>query len=728
MRLTHYFQENRVRYRHYLLLLLLCLLAYWPLTFGIFSVKNDAIHYFLPYRFSISEALRNGEWPFWSPYIYNGNPVMGDMQSGAWNPVVWLFSAIGRYDITLFHAENLLYIFLGAAGMYKLTSRLYSHANTALLLSASYMLSGFMLGGQLINWLAAAAFLPFVLHYYLLTLQQASYSNAVKTGIALYLLFTAGYPSFFILTGYLLLIIFIVHFVTQVREKNNSAYPVGRLILQQLLVIVVFALLSLPAILSFIDLLPYYERGAGTGYAAAASNAFDPQHFLTLLFPATIKSNDILSATDITCRNIYFGLLPLLLLVALPPRMNRRNILLLLLALFAVLFSMGNLTPVRELCYRYVPLLDTFRHPSQMRLFVILAVLLLAAPGIKRLLNGELSAAEYNRIKIILWSVSTALIITLAVAVTRSTLAAKIQDLRTHGWRASLKGIIESVSLADTIVISAVLQLLFLAGMLLWFKKIFSSVTWVIIYWTANLFIMAQMVLPASFVSKVSPREINAILYESPKGFPADQLQRSLAENSKDAFVRFDVSGLQYFYNKKPGISKVTNSPAFLTQQDQFIQTELLYNYVAGKPIVYLADTVLGLSDTSRLLSAGNCNYAFADKTSFSSVCNADDIAKVIKLSSNRFTIETASADSSFLVLTQNFYHFWKVSIDGMEGNVIKTNMSFMGVIVPAGKHTIIFDFVPTVIKRALLVQLAFILLLLAAGIVYFFKRSKHQS
>src|SRR5687768_13370870 len=149
---------------HYFLLLVICLLAYWPITFGFFSVKNDAIHYFLPYRFQISETIRNGELPFWNPYIYQGYPVYGDMQSGAWNPVVWFFSLFGRYDITIFHFENLLYIFTGSFGMYKLANWFSKDANTSFLVSVAYMLSGFMLGGQLINWLAAAAFIPFVIY------------------------------------------------------------------------------------------------------------------------------------------------------------------------------------------------------------------------------------------------------------------------------------------------------------------------------------------------------------------------------------------------------------------------------------------------------------------------------------------------------------------------------------------------------------------------------------
>src|SRR5258705_10592120 len=254
MRLSNSLKENKVHYKNYLLLLVICLLAYWPLSFGLFSVKNDAIHYFLPYRFNISEAIRNGEFPFWSPYVYLGNPVYGDMQSGAWNPVVWLFSFIGRYDITLFHYENLLYIFLGGVGLYKLTNRLVAHSHTALLIAASYMLSGFMLSGQLINWLAAAAFLPFVIHYYLQTLRIASYSNAAKTGIALFFLLTAGYPSFFIITGYILLALFILTVIDRSRNKEPAAISWKKFFLQQFVIILVFAGLALPAIVSFIDL------------------------------------------------------------------------------------------------------------------------------------------------------------------------------------------------------------------------------------------------------------------------------------------------------------------------------------------------------------------------------------------------------------------------------------------------------------------------------------------
>jgi hypothetical protein len=505
--------QNKVHYKSYLLLLIIALLAYWPLTFGVFSVKNDAIHYFLPYRFQISETLRNGEWPLWNPYIYLGYPVQGDMQSGAWNPIVWIFSLISRYDLTLFHFENLLYIFLGGVGMYKLTNRQVEHSGTAFLIAVSYMLSGFMLGGQLINWLAAAAFFPFVIYYYLETIHRRSYKYSIKTGIAFYLLFTSGYPSFVIITGYILLFLFILKVIHYARDKDSNFSLWKDFALKHFLFLLIFAALALPAIVSYAELLPYYQRGNGTSYQSSITNSFEWRHLLSLIFPTTINANDVSTSTDLTCRNIYSGLFTLIILAAFPPKLNRRNILLICLLLFAFLFSLGDATPIRKICYNLVPLMDTFRHPSQMRLFIIFSILLLASPGLKRLLTNSLSKEDLMKLKKLTWIITTSIFIILIIALTQSALLKNISGLNFSELRITLKNIIDSISFSDGIAVSALVQLFFLTAFLLlvrkslFYKKIFFYL------WIANMFVMVQFLLPATFVSKTSPKEINAFIH-----------------------------------------------------------------------------------------------------------------------------------------------------------------------------------------------------------------------
>lgn len=720
MRLPISLQQNKTHYKNYFLLLVICLLAYWPLTFGFFTVKNDAIHYFLPYRFQIGETIRNGELPFWNPYIYLGYPVHGDMQSGAWNPIVWIFSFLGRYDITSFHFENLLYIFLGGVGMYKLTNRLAAHTSTALLIAVSYMLSGFMLSGQLINWLAAGAFLPFVIHYYLQTLRSASFSNAIKTGIALYFLLVAGYPSFLIITGYILLLFFILTVINRLRQKETIAIPWKKFIFQHLLIIIIFTGLSLPAIVSFIDLLPYYQRGGGAGYTDVVQNSFELQHLFSFIFPSAIKASDMISATDVTCRNMYIGLFVLIILVSIPPKFNRRNILLTLLAIFALLFSLGDATPVRKICYHIIPLMDTFRHPSQMRLFLLFAILLLAAPGLKKFLTGNLSTIKLKRLRQLTGVLVIAFATITVIALFQSGFLKNISGATLIEIRGAIKNLFDHTTLADAIAINSIIQLTFLIAFFLLFKKTINHKVFFFALWVVNLFVMAQLVLPVTFVGKTSPKEINAIICSSPKGFPVAGLENSIAVNSKDATADFDKMALRYFYNKKIGISHITNSPSFLTEQELFLQNSFMYNYVASLPVVYIADSIVQVKDTASIDSGKGCRYAFTEtfKPGGIGCVTNNNTALIKKMSANRFEIEADVTSSSFLVLTQNYHHYWGVSVDGKPAIIYKTNNSFMGTPLSAGKHSIVFCYSPSNTLKIIWVFPATVIILLIAGAV----------
>jgi len=729
MNITGIFQQKHDQYRNYLFLLIICLLTYWPLTFNIFSVKNDAIHYFLPYRFNISEAIRNGEWPFWSPYIYLGNPIYGDMQSGVWNPFVWLFSCISRYNITLFHWENLLYIFLAGAGMYKLVNRLTVHTHAAFLIAVSYMLSGFMLSGQLINWLASAAFIPFVVHYYTLLLKTARNGSAIKTGIALFFLFTAGYPSFFITTCYILLFLFIITIVRKLILKESETAKWSLFYLQHLLLILVFVGLSLPAIVSYIDLLPYYQRGSGVSYTEAVINSFEWQHFLSVLFPSSISATDISSSTDISFRNVYTGIFPLLILFTFPPRPNRKNILLIGLALFAVLFSLGDLTPLRKLCYDYLPLMNTFRHPSQVRLFFIFAVLLLAAPGLSELIKNYSNNQIISTLNFPAIIITGIILLITIIAIVQSGIPVFFKPINNNAITTSIKDIIDNISLSDAVIINGIIQLAFIASFALWIRKTRRKIGVFSLLWIVNLFIMSQFSLPATFVGKTAPKEINALINNSPAGYPPEGLENTISENSKSATDDFNKIALLYFYNKKIGISKTVNSPAFLHQQEQFINNELLYNYIASFPVVYIADQTLSLKDSNKLITKNSCNYAITDTVLVTNrTCDKPIKAQIIKLSANKFEIETEMNRQGFLVLTQNYNHNWKVTVNKRPAVIYKTNLSFIGTLLATGKHKIIFEFFPANTEKAIWIMCSTILTLLLLGTVSLVRQSKNPN
>ena len=434
----------------------------------------------------------------------------------------------------------------------------------------------------------------------------------------------------------------------------------------------------------------------------------------------------MVTATDVTCRNVYTGIFTLLVLGAFPPKLNRRNILLILLALFSLLFSMGDATPVRKICYNILPLMDTFRHPSQMRLFFIFAILLLSAPGLKLLMNQNASGTELRKIKSIAWVTGGAILLITILACTDSTLLKQMHGFSFSDVKEAFKNVIENISLADAIVINGLIQLIFVAvflfraGSFSRHKKLFSML------WIANLFIMAQLILPLTFVSKTSPREINSRVHASPKGFPTTGLEKSIGENSRDALEHFDKIALSYFYNKKIGISRINNSPAFLDEQNQFLKSGLLFNYVSSMPVAYIADTVVQLKDTNILNLANPCNLAFADAIpGIKSNCSDENTAFIKKISSNRFEIETQTSSTSLLVLTQSWHPHWKAWIDNKQAIIYKTNISFIGTPLPPGKHSVVFKFCPTNTMKAIWVMFAMIALLIIIGTVSLIRQYK---
>jgi hypothetical protein len=344
------------------------------------------------------------------------------------------------------------------------------------------------------------------------------------------------------------------------------------------------------------------------------------------------------------------------------------------------------------------------------------------------MLSENSTVSGFNKIKSIAWIAGGSILLITILAFTDSTLLKQITGFGLSGIRERLKIVIENISLADTIAINGLIQLVFIAAFLFWakkysrYKKIFS------LLWIANLFIMAQLVLPITFVSKTSPHEINSFIHASPKGFPTIDLEKPIGENSVDALDHFDKIALSYFYNKKIGISGINNSPSFLDEQNQFLKSKIIYNYISSKPVVYMADSVLSERDSLMLDPDATCTYAITDlPIVVADSCTRTNKAILKNISANRFEIETESYSTCLLVLTQSYHHHWKVWVDGLQREIYKTNFSFMSTSVPAGKHKVIFQFYPSNTLKALWVMLAMIAILIIAGTVSLIRQYKSR-
>src|SRR5215203_1400281 len=140
--------------KDYCFILCIIIIIYWPVALMVFSLKNDAINYFLAIRYNISDSIQNGFFPFWSSYINLGYPLHGDMQSGVWNPLVLLLSLIRKYDIYWLHTETIIVIFIAGISIYHLLKYLKLDKVITLAGSTAYLANGYIVdSGQFLNWL-----------------------------------------------------------------------------------------------------------------------------------------------------------------------------------------------------------------------------------------------------------------------------------------------------------------------------------------------------------------------------------------------------------------------------------------------------------------------------------------------------------------------------------------------------------------------------------------------
>jgi len=67
---------------------------------------------------------------------------------------------------------------------------------------------------------------------------------------------------------------------------------------------------------------------------------------------------------------------------------------------------------------------------------------------------------------------------------------------------------------------------------------------------------------------------------------------------------------------------------------------------------------------------------------------------RVAAFNANELRLETHLEDEKFLVYNDAYSKNWKVFIDGQESELLRTNVSFKGVWVPKGHHTVEFKYI----------------------------------
>lgn len=708
---------------------LITAIIFWPLSFHLFTLKNDALTYYYPIRTLISDALNNKELPLWTPFINMGYPLHADMQSGAFNPVIWIFSFCTNYSLYGFHLEFLSYLTFAGIGFYFLCKEFgYSHY-TSLIIGLAYEFSGFMTDSvQFFVCISAACYVPFIIIYFKRMSTNYRVKDSILTGLFLFLLFTGSYPALFIINVYFLVAFTLFTFFS---HPTKWKY-ITTISLPLVIVFCTFILLSLPAIISFFNHLPFIERGKKQSLEFAQQNSLSAYSIISFISPFSTSANENWFKTDPLMRSSYIGIIPLLfLLYALTNKSFlkvKNNLFFLITGIVMFSLALGNHFFLHRLAYTILPLVNTFRHPALFRLFGIFSLLLVAGYAMNDVENSTDPAKLKRLKKLTFYSLLTLLLIAIILS-----LILKNQIIIKPAF--SLNNITTLFTQLNFIQrfllqLPIVLLLLLLLYFTLPYKK---TVQILLLFCITDFFITTQYSLPTTIIGAKKFTSVSGLLNRNMEKFPLPKMS-SIHANIFNSLDNLQLTGSKLPFTKQIGRNDYFITPGNLSSQDKFY-VSAVKEKVFKNPIIYFADTILYNFQVQHLLTD-----AFAIEDSEASNLNrfvigqhsTNDAIHITNFSANSISCEVNNTYPSTIVYLQNFYPGWKAFIDEKPITIQKANITFMAINLPSGSHLLKFKYDPQVVKYTWYISLSFMLLILlylgTCFVVQFFNTHNYRN
>jgi hypothetical protein len=103
------------------------------------------------------------------------------------------------------------------------------------------------------------------------------------------------------------------------------------------------------------------------------------------------------------------------------------------------------------------------------------------------------------------------------------------------------------------------------------------------------------------------------------------------------------------------------------------------------------------------------------------------DRVSIVRYEAERVMVEADLSHEGYLVLSDTYYPGWRVKVNGVEGHIHQANLLFRAVYLPAGRHTVEFQFQPTSVRVGACVS-ALLIFAGALGLVALNRRWRRDS
>ncbi len=672
-------------------------------------VARDYGFFVIPLAHFQQMCFQHGELPFWDPYNQCGVPFLAQLNTMPLYPpaLIYLTLPLG-WSMSFF---GLLHLWFAGIGMYFLARRWTGNRFAAAFAGTVFAFNGYTI--NLLMWpshIATFAWMPWVI----LAVELAWREGRQKIILAAFagaMQILAGGPETILLTWLILSALWLQQFL-----KNDS--PRVAMLWRFPLVVALVIALSAAQLLPFLDLIAHSQRESGYADLRWSMPGSGWANFLVpMAFGVTGSGGVFTQPGQYMTSSYYLGLGTLwLALLALFFIRQRRIWLLAVIVVVGMIFALGENTPVLPAIRKLVPQLSLITYPIKYVMVVVFAAPLLAA----------FALANFPKLKGRVLPVGAMLLALIIAVIFWTQLAPHPGD---NSSAALWNGCSRAAFLALTGLVLFALTREANSHLLRMTPVLLILVAWTDVFtheptqnptvppWVyqpglsrERLALNPQPALGGSRAMVSPAAAMQFITFAVPDlkdNFLAKRLgycgNCNLLDNVPKADGFFSLTPresdelLSLFYTTTNasyphledfmGVSHITASDEVFHWQSR---TNFLPLVTAGQKPVFLDD-----QDTLKALTRNNFDgrqiVFLPPETKSSVTVSSGTTAKILnsKFGMDTVDIEAEATEPSLVVVAQTYYHNWRAEIDGQPAELLRANVAFQAVQIPAGEHKI---------------------------------------
>jgi hypothetical protein len=729
------------------LLALLVAVFFHKILLGQGYFWEDFLYQNYPFRNFAATSMAMGEMPLWNPYTFNGMPFLADIQTTVlYLPclILMFFVSDGMLHFYWLQVVIILHYVLAGISMSALARSFGLARLPSLFAGAAYMLSGFMITHAIHQQIiTVVAWYPLVILLFRKALAPRGWMWVFVAALVLGHSILAGFPQLTLYLYFFLLLFFLFEMLGTFGWKelfSRAALAMGA---RAGILVVLSVAVAMVQLLPTLELSALSQRAEITFEKAMEGSLAWSQLatvFLPKLFGAAGAQGYHYWGPGTywyyweTC--IYLGILPVMLGVLSLVRVGRERYITFFwgVAIFAVLFSLGGNFIVHPVFYEIVPGFDRFRNPARMGIFLSLAMSLLAAFSLDRLLgSGERQPHKEGMIVGVTTGVGVVAWLLLAAGMLHSVIPAfsqvQVFEQAKRDAHLSLLVILVSGVLVYLLVsrrgrarwVAPAMVLVFFGDMMLFGGDQNNAQVN-----PAEYFRRSERLV--SFLRDDMREEIFRVNTRNQQGMVVDRnqgmidrifmmegytplaLQRMYAPHAT-ADASFDLLNVKYKTVADEQTRRLQLVPHPTYMQRAFMLYRIHVVSSDQELIDFLQSPAYNHRTTAILEKDPGVVLSPPDR---SPVWNAS----ITRYENNRIELDVETTHDGILVLSEIYYPGWRAYVDGSGAELFRTNYHLRGLMVNSGKHKVEVRFQPDSYAHGMMISIA-ALLVCGGGVVF---------